>query len=415
MNIVLDSNILLHYTSFEDIPWECELGCNNIVIVLTAIVLEEIDKKKDQEKGKVQKRAKQVSSRIGEILIDGKNSRVPVRYVDSSYATEEEKARYNLDRNDNRILFDVSKSGLNTTDVIVVSNDNAMLIRAKNLGYSIHRLDDKYLLKEELTKEEKEAKAAIAELERLKSRKPEPKLVFENSQNYLQIGRVAVDDLDMVVRREMDDLKARWPEKTIEDEQQYIFGQIYNNATPEMILQYNISRTKFLELSEKKVRLEAQRDDLAKRLKRITINIVNRGTASTGKMNVFLEVPEEVRLYYKNSKKKVEYEQPPTPNYYPAFSSIANLNLALGNYVPGVEMWDLDNYIQEEELCYQADALTHGLQNKAFEFYVDAATCQNFKMNWVIIDAALIDPVKGELNISFIGVSGDTAIDLERE
>ena len=415
MNIVLDSNILLHYTSFEDIPWECELGCNNIVIVLTAIVLEEIDKKKDQEKGKVQQRAKQVSSRIGEILIDGKNSRVPVRYVDSSYATEEEKARYNLDRNDNRILFDVSKSGLNTTDVIVVSNDNAMLIRAKNLCYSIHRLDDKYLLKEELTKEEKEAKAAIAELERLKSRKPEPKLVFENSQNYLQIGRVAVDDLDMVVRREMDDLKARWPEKTIEDEQQYIFGQIYNNATPEMILQYNISRTKFLELSEKKVRLEAQRDDLAKRLKRITINIVNRGTASTGKMNVFLEVPEEVRLYYKNSKKKVEYEQPPTPNYYPAFSSIANLNLALGNYVPGVEMWDLDNYIQEEELCYQADALTHGLQNKAFEFYVDAATCQNFKMNWVIIDAALIDPVKGELNISFIGVSGDTAIDLERE
>lgn len=111
-----------------------------------------------------------MSSRIGEILIDGKESRVPVKYVDSCYATEEEKARYNLDRNDNRILFDVFKSGLDASEVIVVSNDNAMLIRAKNLGYGIHRLDDKYLLKEELTKEEKEAKAAIAELERLKSR-----------------------------------------------------------------------------------------------------------------------------------------------------------------------------------------------------------------------------------------------------
>lgn len=402
MNVVLDSNILLHYASFEDIPWESELGQKDVVIVLTAIVLEEIDKKKDQEKGKVQKRAKQVSSRIGEILIDGKSSKVPVKYVESSFATDDEKARYNLGRNDNRILFDISKFGLNAADVIVVSNDNAMLIRAKNLGYGIHRLNDKYLLKEELTKEEKEAKAAIAELERLKSRMPEPKLVFENSLNFLHIERIAADDLDLVVRREMDDLRARWPEKKIEDEQQYIFGQIYNNVTPEMVLQYNISRTKFLELSEKKVRLEAQSNDLAKRLKRIAINIVNGGTASTGRMNVFLEVPDNVQLYYKNRKKKVEYEQPATPNYYPALNSIANLNLALGHYVPGVEMWNLDDYIQESELRYQSDALTHGLQSKAFEFYVDAATCLNFKMNWVIVDAALIEPVKGELNVSFI-------------
>lgn len=65
MNIVLDTNILLHYKSFEEISWEEELGSKDNTVILDAIVLEEIDKKKDQEKEKVQKRAKQVSSRIG--------------------------------------------------------------------------------------------------------------------------------------------------------------------------------------------------------------------------------------------------------------------------------------------------------------------------------------------------------------
>lgn len=58
MNIVLDSNIYLHYRSFEDIPWQEELGCDEVVIVLSATVLEEIDLKKDGEKGKIKKRAK---------------------------------------------------------------------------------------------------------------------------------------------------------------------------------------------------------------------------------------------------------------------------------------------------------------------------------------------------------------------
>lgn len=55
----------------------------------------------------------------------------------------------------------------------------------------------------------------------------------------------------------------------------------------------------------------------------------------------------------------------------------------------------------EEELGSKDNTLTHGLQSKAFEFYVDAATCDNFKMNWIIVDSALIEPVKGVLNVSF--------------
>lgn len=131
MNIVLDSNILLHYKNFEDIPWSEEIGYDDITIVLTAMEIEEIDEKKDNDKGKILKRAKAVSSRIADILLDGAISKFPVMYLDNAYATEDERRQYHLDRNDNQILFDVMKSDLDKENVTVVSSDNNMLIRAK--------------------------------------------------------------------------------------------------------------------------------------------------------------------------------------------------------------------------------------------------------------------------------------------
>ena len=120
--------------------------------------------------------------------------------MDSAYATEEERRQYHLDSNDNQVLFDVMKSDMDLGDVVVVSSDNPMLIRAKQRGLKIHKLDDKYRLKEELSKEEKEAQAAITELARLKSRLPEPKLIFEDGGNHIQIKRVAAYDIEEMER-----------------------------------------------------------------------------------------------------------------------------------------------------------------------------------------------------------------------
>ena len=399
--IVLDSNILLHYKSFEDIPWQEELDCGEITIVLTAMVLEEIDKKKDQEKGKIQKRAKAVASRIGEILIGGKSSKYPVVFVESAYATEEERRQYHLDSNDNQILFDVMKSDLDLGNVIVVSSDNPMLIRAKQRGLKIHKPNDKYLLKEELSKEEKEAQTAIAELTRLKSRLPAPQLIFEDGVNHIQIKRVTALEIEEEVNLRMNELRHRWPEKTIEDEQEIILGQVYNRVSSEQILQYNISRNKFIEQSEKKVRLEVERDDLDRRMRKVSVCVYNGGNASTGKMNIFVDIPEGIKLFGANSKKKIEYEEPSTPNYF-GLSQIPQFNVMYGYYKPNVKMWDVGDYIRKGQIKETSEPLTHTLRRELFTFYVDSSTCPNFGLKWYIADAALTDPVTGELNVSFV-------------
>lgn len=399
MNVILDTNILLHYKSFEEIPWQEELGCGEVTIVLTAMVLEEIDSKKDQEKGKIQKRARTVSSRLKDILIAGKPSKYPVVFVESAFSTEEEKCSFHLDRNDNQILFDVKQSGLDKVDVTVVSSDTAMLLRARQFGFKIFQPDDKYLLKEELSNEEKEAQAAIKELERLKKRRPNPSLIFDNGDNNMKIRRVSPFDRDAEVKKRVGVLCCKWPEKSIKDEQYSVFGYTYSNVSPDMITQYNISRNKFIESSEKKIRLEVQSDDLQFRMKEISICVVNRGSASTGRMNIFIEIPENVRLYWETSKKKVEYDAPITPSFYPELKVIPSL---YGYNTPNIEMWDMIDYIRDGELKKAIDPLNHKLQQELFTFYVDSATCSNFKMNWVLIDAALPDPVEGELNVSFI-------------
>lgn len=399
MNIVLDTNILLHYKWFEEIPWLDELKCDDVAIVITSVVLDEIDKVKDEDKGKVQKRAKMVSSKLGRYLLDGVQGKYTVKFIEYPFALEADKQQYNLDRNDNQILFSIQKSELATSDVCVVSSDNSMLIKAKQFGFKVYRLDDKYRLQEELSKEEKEVKELRAELERMKNRLPKPELLFEDGEKFIIIKRAIPAEIDSIVEEEMANLRMEYPKKTIEDGQEILMGHIYNTLTKEEVLAYNISRKDFFDKSETKIRLETQRDDLDCRMVRVSIIVNNSGTAPTGKMSIFLQLPEDIPVYAKGARKSVNYEQPKIPNYHPQLNNISFGGIP---YIPKVEMWDMDAYMNNNRLCDEVEPLTHNLKHKTFEFYVDSATCPNFKMQWIIIDAALVDPVRGELNVNFV-------------
>lgn len=402
MYIILDTNILIHYNSFEDIPWGELMGFDELTFVFPALVIEEVDKVKDRERGRVQRRAKAVSSRLGQLLVDEVQGKYPVLFIETPLATFEEQRDYNLESNDNMILFSVYKAEIDHAMVCLVSSDNAMLMRAKRFGFKKYRLDDKYLAPVEPTPEEKEAKEAIAELERIKNRMPKPKLIFFNECCHLQIKRAQIIDIEKTVSEKIEALKEKWPEKSINDGDYYFLGQCYRTLTTEKVMTYNCTRRKFLEQSEKKIRLEVQRDDREERMKLIEINVANDGTASTGRMDIFLNIPEDVRIYKKKTAiKYFTYEEPQTPNELGI--NISPITGSLFGYrPPSIEMWDLDEFFPENELKCKSDPLTHNLHHPIFAFYIDSALCPNFKMRWIIVDSELVNPVKGELNVSFV-------------
>lgn len=66
--LILDTNVFLHYKDFEQIDWKSIVG-DDVTICVTQVVLGEIDKHKDQSRGRIQKRAKKISSRFSEIFL----------------------------------------------------------------------------------------------------------------------------------------------------------------------------------------------------------------------------------------------------------------------------------------------------------------------------------------------------------
>jgi rRNA-processing protein FCF1 len=62
--LFLDTNVYLHYMDFEQIDWK-ELIDSDFTIVVPPIVIREIDKHKDNNRGKIQSKAKAVSKKFG--------------------------------------------------------------------------------------------------------------------------------------------------------------------------------------------------------------------------------------------------------------------------------------------------------------------------------------------------------------
>ena len=61
--LYLDSNVYLHYKAFEQVGWRAMVK-DDVTITVPYFVVGERDKHKDQDRGRVQKRAKKIATRF---------------------------------------------------------------------------------------------------------------------------------------------------------------------------------------------------------------------------------------------------------------------------------------------------------------------------------------------------------------
>ena len=72
---------------------------------------------------------------------------------------------FNKDINDDWFILSALKSGYDIQNIVVISSDNNLLLKAKENGLVHRKMPETYLIKEELSEEEKEIKALKQELE----------------------------------------------------------------------------------------------------------------------------------------------------------------------------------------------------------------------------------------------------------
>lgn len=323
--LLLDTNIYLHYIDFEQIDWGTIIGDKEYEIVVPYTVIKEIDKYKDGPKSKIKVRAKAVASKFGcYFLNDDYNKQINLVQIDDP--SDEILIRYHLNRSvcDDLIIGSILEFE-HKDDVIVISHDNTLLIKAKNLGLKfLPKMPNKYLISEEKSEEEKEHERCRKELEQLKNRQPKPQILFANGETVLRIKAPSVSNVDRKLEEIMIKIKSKNPKVNIhttihEDiSPSDIFNDMLNSLnrfqysiySDDQLRKHNIELDKFYAYCERFYRFKLESELLEGQLKELSFIISNSGNAETGEMNIFLAFPKHIQLYNERSVKYMNGIEP---------------------------------------------------------------------------------------------------------
>lgn len=188
----LDTNILVHFRSFDELDWRELLDAENVILCVPLIVIAELDQLKDHDTGKKRHRARFLLQRLEEL---GKpDQRTNLRHgVDLLLIAARPRLDYGehgLDRevNDDRIIasmidFRRSNPGL---ELVLLSDDTTPRISAQRFGLSARSLPED--LREPLAQDpvERELQQLRREAAKLASARPDLTLEFENGEQFLK-------------------------------------------------------------------------------------------------------------------------------------------------------------------------------------------------------------------------------------
>ncbi len=308
-------------------------------------------------------------------------------------------------------------------EIVVVSHDNGLLIKAKNAGLKfLPKMPEEYLVTEEKSEEEKEYERCRKELEQLKNRQPKPYITFANGETVLRLKTSDVSDIDDKLDAIMARIKSRDPKANVSEDQSGVrtidiyqkllqnpmkssMYSLYDNGR---LKKHNKELEKYYAYCERYYRFKLESEQMEAQLQELSFFVSNSGSAETGDMNIFFDFPEEVRLYDERSVKRMNDIEPQAPFVGMEFSEYGH-GMAF-NYVsprggldiPQMESWDLTKCLPNSSVSVEAASLNHNVKRPLkikHSLYVDTKQCGNFVIEWCICAAGCVKACSGTLNV----------------
>lgn len=418
--LFLDTNILLHYQWFEEIPWQEVLGISeDVTIVICETVIAEIDKHKDGQKGKVRDKAKKISAHFAKIFLDNINGKIPVVNQLNCMPNEDQRMKYDTSVNDNRILLSALNSSFSRQDIIVVSADNNLLIKAKTEELNIFQMKDEFKLPLELSEDEKKIKELQKQLERYEKRLSKPIVKFEKtSESVLILKRPNPVNIDNEVDRLVAQEALKYPEKGepkisynnyLDIEFQNACKQLTNLSsimTPDQISNYNKMRKKYLDVYRKKQSLIIRKSVIDSNFIPLQFQVSNIGSKMTGELLIQINFPYDIKLYSDLSKITYTYNKPIEPRFE-NINQIIAINQIMNPHIKTtdeISMFDENKPLKDNCLTYRYNHIIHGTSHTFDNFvYVDLRQFSEFDITWTIADSELIDHESGTLKVKVQG------------
>jgi len=324
----LDTNIFHEFKPITEIDWVNELGASKVCLVVTSIVVKELDKHKGGNNRRLKKKARKWTAFLENLDVGTDNEirqNVTLR-LDLSEPTDDTFNEYNLSASvaDDRLLAKaIECAAQHTADkVAVVSDDSAVRLKARGYRLCVPTLTEENRLEHEPDPVMQELNELRIENTRLQNTQPKLQLGFRDSTGTLVNFLKASNDFSksLISESELEDLLQTERDKsqyvpiaqTIDNDQLPVFstlGTFRKTVTNSQIDEYYRNVDDFLE----RYREYLVDISLARVFphRSILLNLVLMNEGSIPAQNV------EIRLDVEGSS-KVLLQVPEAPPYEPS-------------------------------------------------------------------------------------------------
>jgi hypothetical protein len=308
--IFLDTNIFLEFKPFYEVPWK-KIVNDNFKILVPLVVLNELDKHKVGNNRKKIERAKKATKKIEAFIDNGDlypNLELIYYHPEDNYFTDN---GFDKQQQDDRLLATI----LSYTDknpenqIILISYDTGVRLRAKQIGLNILKMPEEYLLPAELDEATKQIDKLNKELLLIKNQAPKIVLTFDNRQDFIE---AAITENKLLIDKEFHNLKQRFPTYLTKS----LPKEIKSNNVHEIIDNFSIRHAALTddqitlynqELDDYKEKYDIYLDKwrIYKEMKDCTVilNIVlnNEGSSPGNDIDIKFHFPDGFELYDRSS------------------------------------------------------------------------------------------------------------------
>lgn len=197
----VDTNYFMHFQPPEQIDWCSLLDAKEVLLVVAPVVVRELNEHKDGHKRPhLRERAVERIKKLLPWVAGGKitDIRPHVRITALTAEPAIDFAAHNLvkDIQDDWLIASVIvyRQGTESTDVIIVSDDAGLVLKAPGHGIDVVAPPEDARLPAQVDENEQELRKAKRELEAMKNAQPKLSFGFPNKQGTatVQIGKVCI-------------------------------------------------------------------------------------------------------------------------------------------------------------------------------------------------------------------------------
>lgn len=414
--LFLDTNSFLEFQPFESIKWTEICGEQEFAIVIAPVVIRELNKHKDNSRGRKRERARKARKRINEIVRGIIPSKLNVLICKNPSKEAFEHPDFHKDIADDWLIFSAYEFDAGNDKKVIISNDSGIFIIAQQFGLNSIEIPDKYLVPFELTDEEIQIKELQKRLAEYESTLPKVSLSFYKGISRLELTKIDMPNFAERIPIYKDELILKYPPKCKKPENPFLPIDIPDIIHSEKDYeQYNAMIEPYVEDESYNMAIRDAFEFINSSVIPLKFELNNLGTIPSGVLGIHIRFSDNAKiLSYEKSHSSYKLRKTEEPelksSLIPTMPPLNLFVLPPGTYLPPQEnndtisCWDTEKFIDvSNPFFFDQNPIIQNMPSTIFaenEFYVSLCDSQEFEIYWEIADSKLPYKITGALSVS---------------